>query len=184
MQSSRLREKEEFMKKMSIISRVHMNLLDMFSAISSGKADQDVSAPMIPQSFEIETIIQSGDKHDVDEDFSFYVVGSIVFVGDSCRGILFPVLWNLCQYLGGTLIDMGYLVAMFSLGRLLVTAPLGYFCDGYGHKIPLLIASTVLLGGSLLWANSYLATSLILLYSAQFLMGCGSGSLGDDFSAH
>ena len=112
-------------------------------------------------------------------DFSVYVIGAIVFVGDSSRGILFPVLWGLCRSLNGSLVDMGYLVAMFSFGRLLVTTPLGYMCDNYRHKIPLLLSSFTLLLGSILWANSYPTSKLTTLYISQFLMGCGSGSLGE-----
>ena len=138
--------------------------------------DDNESGSMIPQGFEIEAVVRV-DK-DVPDYISLCIVGGIAFVGESSRGILFPVLWALCQYLNGSLVDQGYLVAMFSLGRLIVTAPLGYICDVYGHKLPLLIASSILLGGSILWANSYLTASLVSLYSAQFLMGCGSGSLG------
>lgn len=109
---------------------------------------------------------------------SVVVVGMIVFVGDSSRGILFPVLFSLCESLGGTASDMGYLVGIFSLGRLLVTTPLGYYCDIYGHMQSLLIANATLFIGSILWANAYGTKNLSTLYLAQFIMGCGSGSLG------
>lgn len=97
---------------------------------------------------------------------------------DSSRGVLFPVLWNLCQALNGTVVDLGYLVAMFSVGRLIVTTPLGYLSDKYRHKLPLTMASIMLCCGALLWANSYAISSLVSLYFAQFIMGMGSGSLG------
>jgi hypothetical protein len=32
-------------------------------------------------------------------DYSYIIVGLVTFVGDSARGILFPVLWPLCQVL-------------------------------------------------------------------------------------
>ena len=70
-------------------------------------------------------------------DISVLLVCLITFTGDSSRGILFPVLWPLCQALGGSVIDLGYLVAMFSLGRLVITTPLGYFCDVYRHRLSL-----------------------------------------------
>lgn len=109
---------------------------------------------------------------------SIIIVGAIVFVGDSSRGVLFPVLWSLCQSLNGSLIDLGYLVATFSLGRLVVTTPFGYLCDSYRHKLPLVLSSITLCGGAVLWANSYFTTKLSTLYISQFLLGCGSGSLG------
>ena len=40
-------------------------------------------------------------------DYSVTIVGLVTFVGDCARGILFPVLWPLCQSLGGTKSDYG-----------------------------------------------------------------------------
>ncbi len=40
-------------------------------------------------------------------DVSVAIVGLVTFVGDCARGILFPVLWPLCQSLGGTHVDYG-----------------------------------------------------------------------------
>lgn len=42
-----------------------------------------------------------------DTDVSVHIVGLVTFVGDSARGILFPVLWPLCQYLGGNNLQYG-----------------------------------------------------------------------------
>ena len=111
-------------------------------------------------------------------EITFLIVGFIVFVGDSSRGVLFPALWNLCQILGGNLVDMGYLVGMFSFGRLLMTSPLSYFCDWKGHKISLILANFILVIGAILWANSYSIGDIRCLYAAQLFMGIGSGSLG------
>lgn len=106
---------------------------------------------------------------------SFYIVAFIVFVGDSSRGILFPVLFSRCSFLGGGAVELGYLVATFSLGRLLMTTPIGYFCDMYRHRAALMITSAMLVLGAVLWAN---AGTLPLLFLAQFVIGVGSGSLG------
>ena len=111
-------------------------------------------------------------------DGSLVIVGAIVFVGDTSRGVLFPVLSTLNTALNGTVIDLGYLVAMFSIGRLVVTAPLGYVSDKYRHKLPLLLSSSLLVVGAVLWGNAYAFNKLPLLYLAQFLLGVGSGSLG------
>ena len=111
-------------------------------------------------------------------DGSMVVVGAIVFVGDTSRGILFPVLSTLNSALGGGVVDLGYLVAMFSIGRLVVTAPLGYVSDRCRHKLPLVMSSSLLMLGAVLWGNAYSTNRLYVLYFAQFLMGVGSGSLG------
>lgn len=73
---------------------------------------------------------------------------------------------------------MGYLIAVLSLGRFCATLPMGYFCDKYRHKVSLLISSCVIGLGAVVWANVSLTRSLYLLYTAQFLLGVGSGSLG------
>lgn len=109
---------------------------------------------------------------------SMILIGAITFVGDSSRGVFFPVLQALCLALKGSEIDLGYLVAMFSFGRLLVTTPLGILSDRYGQKMPLILATTTLTIGALLWANSYSTHSIATLYISQFVLGCGSGSLG------
>ncbi|KAJ1387074.1 major facilitator superfamily domain-containing protein, partial [Ochromonadaceae sp. CCMP2298] len=109
---------------------------------------------------------------------SLLIVGFVVFLGGCSRGILFPVLWALCHELGGGVLSLGYVVAAFSIGRLVVTVPLGYFCDRYRHRRSLLIASTVLCCGALLWANVFLLGHLYWLLAAQLALGIGSGSLG------
>ena len=111
-------------------------------------------------------------------DGSMMTIGAIVFVGDTSRGVLFPVLSTLNATLRGTVVDLGYLVAIFSVGRLVITAPLGYMSDKYRHKMPLLLASSLLILGAILWANAYYTNKLAVLYVAQFLLGVGSGSLG------
>eukprot|EP01040_Poterioochromonas_malhamensis_P002530 gene2530-2690_t len=109
---------------------------------------------------------------------SMVIIAAITFVGDTSRGVLFPVLWPLCQALGGNTLHLGFLVATFSIGRFLVTTPFGYCCDKYRHKFTLLIANSILIIGSLIWANAYSTKRIGVLYFAQFLMGVGSGSLG------
>jgi ceroid-lipofuscinosis MFS transporter 7 len=109
---------------------------------------------------------------------SVLIVGAVAFVGDSSRGVLFPVLWPLCQSLGGSTLDLGILVSMFSLGRFIVTTPFGYFCDKYRHRLTLLISTSILGIGAVCWGNAYATKSLGFLYFAQFTMGVGSGTLG------
>jgi MFS transporter, ceroid-lipofuscinosis neuronal protein 7 len=110
--------------------------------------------------------------------YSIYVIGYISFLGDMARGVIFPVLWKLCENLGGHTTDLGYLIATFSFGRMVFGPVLGYVCDRYSHKIALMIASCVLLMGAVLWSFVYSISNIGVLFVAQFLLGCGSGSLG------
>ena len=109
---------------------------------------------------------------------SIYIIGYISFLGDMSRGVIFPILWKLTSQLGGNITTLGYLIASFSFGRMVFGPILGYICDYYSHKLSLLIASFILIFGSLLMSFIYELQTLELLFLSQFLLGCGSGSLG------
>lgn len=53
--------------------------------------------------------LSTAHRHDIESEInsSVAIVGLVTFVGDCARGILFPVLWPLCQSLGGTKVDYG-----------------------------------------------------------------------------
>jgi MFS family permease len=108
--------------------------------------------------------------------FCFVIVGYVTFLGDCARGILYPILWPLCQHLGGSKLDLGYLVSCFSIGRLVISLPVGWVSDKYGHRYSLLFSSFFLLTGAALWSNAYLF-GLPFLYVAQSLLGFGTGRL-------
>lgn len=44
---------------------------------------------------------------EAEADTSAAIINLVTFVGDSSRGILFPVLWPLCQSLGGSQVEYG-----------------------------------------------------------------------------
>lgn len=113
-----------------------------------------------------------------DDLSSLLVIGYITFIGDAARGVLFPALWPLCQQLGGSKVDLGWLVAIFSIGRMIVATPLGKLTDTYRHKRVLFCASVILMFGSILWSSVEFIGGLPSLYFAQFLLGVGSGTLG------
>ena len=74
--------------------------------------------------------------------------------------------------------DFGWLVAWFSIGRMVISTPLGILTDKYRHRTSLILDSSVMLMGAVLWANCQFFIGLPMLYLAQFLLGVGSGSLG------
>eukprot|EP01031_Cornospumella_fuschlensis_P031251 gene31251-37763_t len=118
------------------------------------------------------------DEHDWRRTASVVTVGFVTFVGDCARGLLFPVLWPLCQKLGGSKLALGYLVSTFSIGRLVITTPIGMIADRYGHRLALLLSALVLTLGSVAWAHAPQLGGLYALFGAQFLLGLGTGTLG------
>ena len=74
--------------------------------------------------------------------------------------------------------DLGFLVAIFSIGRFIVAPPLGYISDRYRHRAALLFSTLVLSVGCILWANVKFLGGLPMLYIAQLTLGLGTGSLG------
>jgi MFS family permease len=106
---------------------------------------------------------------------SLALIGLVTFVGDCARGLIYPALWPLCQHLGGSKVDLGWLIASFSIGRLCITSSLGLFSDVYRHRLALILSCSVLSFGALLWAFSPKLGGLFTLYLGQFIMGVGTG---------
>ena len=73
---------------------------------------------------------------------------------------------------------LGYLVATFSVGRLVISTRLGIIADTHGHRAALLLSGIILVAGAALWANSPFLGGLAMLFLAQFVLGLGTGSLG------
>lgn len=74
--------------------------------------------------------------------------------------------------------DLGYLIATFSAGRLISHLPYGYFSGIIRHRLTLLMSGFIFTIGTILWAYTKLKPSLMLFYWAQFLLGVGTGSMG------
>jgi MFS transporter, ceroid-lipofuscinosis neuronal protein 7 len=150
----------------------------------SGSSIQEAMEPLSPTNSGITDKRKLIEIRNVDEessesiDSSIKLIGLITFVGDSSRGILYPVLFKLTTRLGGSTIDLGYIVAIFSIGRLVSSTPFGYLCDRQRHRLPLQIANITLLCGAILWANALITKSLNILFIAQFILGLASGTLG------
>jgi MFS family permease len=113
-----------------------------------------------------------------DVAYSFLVVGWINFLGNCARGVILPVLWPLCEELGGNYKDLAYLIAIFSGGRLISHILYGLIADRCRHRRTLLLSGAILAFGAFLLAKTEALNQLRLLYIAQLLMGIGTGSLG------
>ena len=125
------------------------------------------------------SIVSSVITADGISDFSgFYTVCYIVLLGDMSRGIMFPTLWPLVRSLGGTEVTQGYAVAAFSFGRILVSPMFGSWSIKYGYRYTLLVSSTILLIGTILYSQASHVGRPEFLIFAQTILGIGSGTLG------
>ena len=108
----------------------------------------------------------------------FFIICSVVLIGDMNRGVLFPIMWPLVQELGGNAVWLGYAVGAFSFGRIVASPILGRMSIECGYSKTLISSTTIIICGSLLFANVYRVGSLYFLIFAQFMLGVGSGTLG------
>jgi hypothetical protein len=108
----------------------------------------------------------------------FYVVCFVILIGDMSRGVFFPSMWPLVSELGGTQVTLGYTVAAFSFGRILVSPLFGSWSITYGYSKTLLCSCAVLLLGTMMYAQAQNVGTTHFLILAQTVLGVGSGTLG------
>lgn len=108
----------------------------------------------------------------------FAVVCLVILVGDMARGVFFPTMWPLVSELGGSTVSLGYAVASFSFGRILVSPMFGRWSVTYGYSKTLLFSCSILWFGTLLYAQAQNVGNVGFLIFAQITMGLGSGTLG------
>ena len=112
------------------------------------------------------------------DPMGFFIICSVVLIGDMNRGVLFPIMWPLVQELGGNAVWLGYAVGAFSFGRIIASPTLGKMSIDSGYSKTLVISTTIIIIGSLLFASVYRVGSLYFLVFAQVILGVGSGTLG------
>ena len=108
----------------------------------------------------------------------FAVVCLIVLAGDMGRGATFPTMWPLVNSLGGNSVTMGYAVAAFSFGRIIVSPIYGSLSVKHGYTIVLSVGVSIMLLGTLLYTQVVNVGRPEFLILAQTVMGVGSGTLG------
>lgn len=108
----------------------------------------------------------------------FAIVCLVILVGDMARGVFFPTMWPLVSELGGSEVALGFSVASFSFGRILVSPVFGGWSVTYGYSKTLLFSCSILWIGTLLYAQAQNAGNIGFLIFAQICMGIGSGTLG------
>jgi len=112
------------------------------------------------------------------DPLSFQIVCLVVFLGDMARGIFFPTMWNLVKTLGGDQVLLGYTIASFSFGRMLVLPLFGAWSVKYGYRKTLLVSTVVLFFGTLLFGHVLSVGKHWFLLLANTFVGIGSGTLG------
>jgi MFS transporter, ceroid-lipofuscinosis neuronal protein 7 len=124
---------------------------------------------------DVTSVVSADGIHDVT---GFICVCFVILIGDMSRGIFFPSMWPLVESLGGTKVVLGYAVAAFSFGRILVNPIFGNWSHTYGYSKTLLLSCTILLLGTLLYAQVENVGHVQFLIVAQTVLGIGSGTLG------
>ncbi|KAL7516022.1 hypothetical protein ACHAWX_001080 [Stephanocyclus meneghinianus] len=112
------------------------------------------------------------------DPLGFFIVCCVVLIGDMNRGVLFPIMWPLVQDLGGNAVWLGYAVGAFSFGRIIASPALGKMSIDYGYSKSLVVSTTIIIIGCILFASVYRVGSLYFLVFAQIVLGVGSGTLG------
>lgn len=123
----------------------------------------------------VESVLTADGIHD---QVGFNVVCFVILIGDMSRGVFFPSLWPLVESLGGTSVTLGYCVASFSFGRILVSPLFGRWSFTYGYSKTFMLSCCILLIGTLLYAQVQNVGRTEFLIFAQICMGVGSGTLG------
>lgn len=108
----------------------------------------------------------------------FWIICSVVLIGDMNRGVLFPIMWPLVQELGGNSVWLGYAVGAFSFGRIIASPSLGKWSIESGYSKTLVTSTTIMLVGCILFAQVYRVGSLFFLIFSQIVLGIGSATLG------
>jgi ceroid-lipofuscinosis MFS transporter 7 len=123
----------------------------------------------------ISSVITADGIHDVT---GFSIVCFVILIGDMSRGVMFPTMWPLVSELGGTSVTLGYAVAAFSFGRIIVSPIFGFWSVVYGYSKVLLLSCSILFLGTMLYAQAQNVGSTSFLILSQTVLGIGSGTLG------
>lgn len=91
---------------------------------------------------------------------------------------MFPSLWGLVKKLGGSSVTLGYAVAAFSFGRILVNPVFGNWSHTWGYTKTLLLSTSILLFGTFCYSQVLNVGRPEFLIVAQTMLGIGSGTLG------
>ncbi|KAE8895335.1 hypothetical protein PF005_g894 [Phytophthora fragariae] len=109
---------------------------------------------------------------------NMFMINFLEFATESSRGIVLPTLFLYTSSLGGDLAFMGFINALFSVGRLLSSTAFGWMCDRYSFRSVYLISTFICLVGNVIYliADEHMAGSLTALAASRFIVGFGGGN--------
>ncbi|GMF30443.1 unnamed protein product [Phytophthora lilii] len=109
---------------------------------------------------------------------NMFMINFLEFATESSRGIVLPTLFLYTSSLGGDLAFMGFINALFSLGRLFSSTAFGWMCDRYSFRFVYLISTFICLVGNIIYlvADEHMAGSLTALAMSRFIVGFGGGN--------
>ncbi len=155
------------------------NLRTNYVAMDISILEQGQRPPQFPsepnENDDLSSVHTADGIHDMT---GFICVCLVILIGDMSRGIFFPSMWPLVESLGGTKVSLGYAVASFSFGRILVNPLFGNWSHHYGYSRTLLLSCCILLLGTFLYAQVQNIGHVEFLIVAQTVLGIGSGTLG------
>jgi len=106
---------------------------------------------------------------------SLSIILFVVFVGDTARGIIFPTLWARVSKFRGSESTLGFIVAAFSLGRVISSPLFGKLTVTMGYRKVLILAISIMTVGCIAYV---MASNNHTLFISQMIIGIGSGTLG------
>lgn len=104
---------------------------------------------------------------------SLIVIYIVTVVAEAARGLILPSTWPYFESLGGSKAMLGFLVGIYSFGRMLSVTPLGHMTDKRSSGNVMIVASIIQAVGHLMYA---VAPSLTILYLSRALVGFGSAT--------
>ncbi|EME28081.1 Major facilitator superfamily domain-containing protein 8 [Galdieria sulphuraria] len=105
---------------------------------------------------------------------SLLVVYLVTLLSESSRGLFLASQWPYLERLGGTKSLLGVFVALFSVGRMLSTVPLGFLSDRFSIKTVYLWCTVCQIFGHFLYC---VAPRVSILLLSRVLVGFGSATM-------
>lgn len=151
------------------------NADDVLANLPNNNYDDNGDDNDAKQSIDLSSVLTADGIHDVP---GFCVVCLVILIGDMSRGAMFPSMWPLVKKLEGNEVTLGYAVAAFSFGRILVNPVFGSWSHTWGYTNTLLLSTSLLLFGEFCYSQILNVGRTEFLIVAQTLLGIGSGTLG------